>query len=496
MRQIFLSAGLLLGGVIFTNFAMSQNRSEGLVSTFTTSPLPTPSAITNEIFRFRPGLATHFLNGALPSGGSIGFGAADRWLSFGEVTGSAQKIYGYRTQTNGRGLAMGFSQPNTGNVSNPFIEWIGSSGPQIFDPSNPITVGNLEFKYALSPTGAAAARVPIFTMAPSTTGVANTSNSYAQNGLLGHYENTGTTANPSGFGTFGANDKWMGMGNPPVPGSPLYGSRTYWNGFSFSSAIREDAGQKNAIIEWGGDQANIAGLNTSEMRFRYFTDNTNPNAVSQILALRPNGTSYFGGIISNNFINPLVEINATRRFTTEALAVNLPVSSSAAFTPPFQSGIKVKALQPAGSTNILYGVNSLSQNGGTNYGINTLALDGNTNYGIFTRAESSHDNYGIYSEVVGGNNNIAGYFNGAVVTTTGFYNVSDKRFKKDIQKESNLLEKVIKLNVVTYLMDREKFPTLNLSDKINHGFIAQELEEIFPEFVTTVKHPIFKKVKW
>jgi Chaperone of endosialidase/Secretion system C-terminal sorting domain len=465
------------------------------------APVTNPANISQLEVRGRLITQNAFVGlGAIPAGQQTGeFGANARWNSMGSIPFNAvtpnltQTINGFRTQTDGKGLAWGYSipapgQPNAGVASNPFIEWIGNNTLIASDPS-PYTPGNLEFRYALSPTGAASARIPIFTMAPSTTGASNTSNSYAQNGLLGHYENTGASIIPSGFGTFGANDKWIGIGNPPITGSPLYGSRTYWSGFSLSTAIRNDAGQKNAIIEWGGDQATISGLSTSEMKFRYFSDNTNPAASVQALALRPTGTSYFGNTISNNFTNPFVEINAARRFLSEGLAVNLPAVFNA---PSIQSGIKVKALQLLGSVSTLYGVNSLAQNGNLNYGTYSLALDGTTNYGVFARAESSHDNYGVYSEVVGGNNNIAGYFNGAVVTTTGFYNVSDKRFKKDIQKETSVLESINKINVVTYLMDREKFPTLNLSDKINHGFIAQELEEIFPELVKDVKHPIFK----
>ena len=157
MKQVFVSAALLLSGFIVSVSANGQNRTDGaLINTISGA---TPGPITNEVFRFKPGITTHFLNGALPSGGTTGFGATDRWLSFGQVTGTAQDIYGFRTQVNGRGLSSGFSIPSGGSVSNPFIEWIGNTGTTA-------GTGNLEFNYALSATGAAAARVSAFAIQP------------------------------------------------------------------------------------------------------------------------------------------------------------------------------------------------------------------------------------------------------------------------------------------------------------------------------------------
>lgn len=101
MKQVLVSAALLLVGVIFSlKSNCQQNLSDLTIGSFSGA---SPSQFTNEIFRFKTGLATHYFNGALPSGGSTGFGSSDRWLSFGKVTGSSQDIYGFRTQVNGRG---------------------------------------------------------------------------------------------------------------------------------------------------------------------------------------------------------------------------------------------------------------------------------------------------------------------------------------------------------------------------------------------------------
>ncbi|MBJ2173212.1 tail fiber domain-containing protein [Aureibaculum sp. A20] len=70
----------------------------------------------------------------------------------------------------------------------------------------------------------------------------------------------------------------------------------------------------------------------------------------------------------------------------------------------------------------------------------------------------------------------SGEFRGAFNATTGAYGqVSDRRKKRDITPlEANTLEKVMKLNPVSYLMKSQK------DTKRNLGLISQEVKEIFP----------------
>jgi hypothetical protein len=62
---------------------------------------------------------------------------------------------------------------------------------------------------------------------------------------------------------------------------------------------------------------------------------------------------------------------------------------------------------------------------------------------------------------------------------TQFYVPSDIRLKNDIQPLDNTLEKIMKLRGVTFKYNNDA------SGKKQIGFIAQELEQIFPELVTT-----------
>jgi len=121
------------------------------------------------------------------------------------------------------------------------------------------------------------------------------------------------------------------------------------------------------------------------------------------------------------------------------------------------------------------------------------------NYGIQGRATSSNGyiNYGIYGYASGGGVNWAGYFAGNVYTT-GSYQSSDERIKKDISPliGSDILSKIGQLKPVRFqfLSEtelREKgMPALNTKEGDHMGLIAQEVEKIFPELVINIPQPI------
>jgi hypothetical protein len=76
------------------------------------------------------------------------------------------------------------------------------------------------------------------------------------------------------------------------------------------------------------------------------------------------------------------------------------------------------------------------------------------------------------------------FFNDLGLTGT-FWNFSDKRLKQDIHSISHSLDKVMKLRGVTYTHNTEQFPNMGLAKGLRYGFIAQEVEEVIPEFVKT-----------
>jgi len=73
------------------------------------------------------------------------------------------------------------------------------------------------------------------------------------------------------------------------------------------------------------------------------------------------------------------------------------------------------------------------------------------------------------------------------VTGTVLHFLSDKRYKKNITPILNILPKINQLVAIYYHWEKEKFPEKNFSDKKQIGFIAQEVEKIFPELIHTDK---------
>jgi hypothetical protein len=62
---------------------------------------------------------------------------------------------------------------------------------------------------------------------------------------------------------------------------------------------------------------------------------------------------------------------------------------------------------------------------------------------------------------------------------------SDMRFKKNFRPLDNAMAQVMQVEGVRYDWRRDEFPEHNFSDKNQMGFIAQDLEKLFPEMVIT-----------
>jgi hypothetical protein len=69
--------------------------------------------------------------------------------------------------------------------------------------------------------------------------------------------------------------------------------------------------------------------------------------------------------------------------------------------------------------------------------------------------------------------------------TQGINELSDARYKKDIQTLTNALANIEKLRGVSYDWKQAEFPEKNFDAKHQIGLIAQELELVYPELVNT-----------
>ena len=108
----------------------------------------------------------------------------------------------------------------------------------------------------------------------------------------------------------------------------------------------------------------------------------------------------------------------------------------------------------------------------------------NWGYSIENKSASNPWLWYQYSDADGANLGLAYDFSilGAFDPGTGAYStVSDARVKKEIRRMDPILENLMKLESKSYVYKKDK------SGKSQFGFIAQEVEKVFPELVTAPK---------
>ena len=104
------------------------------------------------------------------------------------------------------------------------------------------------------------------------------------------------------------------------------------------------------------------------------------------------------------------------------------------------------------------------------------------NEGIKLIYQNNTNNWRTYVDAANDYNfSYNGTLKGYINDVNGVYTaVSDLRMKKDITNVKNVLPKILKLQAKTYhYKDNEE------NAPLSYGFIAQEVETLFPEFVST-----------
>jgi hypothetical protein len=302
-----------------------------------------------------------------------------------------------------------------------------------------------------------------------------------QNGLIAHDGNPVNVVTGAGsfVGTFGATAKWIGIGAPVTPGNLLYGERTQWNEQAFAKSLRQRSTTdvtKDAILEWGGGVASQAG---SEMQFRHITNPLLPAGFTRILTMNTAGNSYFG-------LNPVAGTPKLGVSTTNQYGFSSTTQNSLAGYFTTTNSIAGYFLSNANQNNAFTrGVYAVA-NGGTFTGF-TAALSGIVGGNTAT---NNRRNYGVYgsapvsptSAFGNPNTSYAGFFQGDVYVTNTLYG-SDAKYKTNVVTETDALTKILAVRPVTYNFDTERYKAFNFTSRSQHGFIAQELANIFPEAV-------------
>ena len=182
--------------------------------------------------------------------------------------------------------------------------------------------------------------------------------------------------------------------------------------------------------------------------------------------LLKDGTKYAAS--SGNVGVKIYDITYTGSTTTTSNPISLQIHGDLDSTPTFSANVDV-------SHNIIVPGNiTIIDSSANNYGAYTVytTKDASTHFSVGKSASNvfnivNQNNAGVY--MVSGNNSL---------TST-----SDVRLKKEIEPLEDATERIMKLNPCTY-----KWKT-QTDEKRHVGFIAQEVEEVFPELVRETTYP-------
>lgn len=431
---------------IFGGFSsMAQTTSNGVVVN------ALPQTVPVGISQFQVGgrlITQNTTPGVLPLGDpriTGNFGVTARWNSMGNLTAAGTYLNGFRTQTNGRGLTSGYKVPSTGFVSNPFIEWIGNSG---LLPA--VTPGDMEFRWAASPTGGASNL--LFVMRPATPTVPGFA--YADGGNFVGHKFSGN------LGSFGLSDGWSATGLVGTPSFRIYGHRHQYLGYTNTAGLINNGIRTDAFMDFGNNQP--GGTGGLIFKFRAFTDPANPAS---------NRNVWQSNTRSANIVLGRQDYAATNNSNFYMSLFDGPTS--------FASNTVLNFVRRAG----IYGCTDGNDEFGNPLGSYASVV------GDISGAPATGTHYGILGIAEGNyaggpaGGKWAGYFIGDVEITGSLSLLSDRALKTDIKDEENMMSKIMLLKPKSYLFDIVKNKNMALSNKLQHGLISQEVEEVFPELV-------------
>ncbi len=165
--------------------------------------------------------------------------------------------------------------------------------------------------------------------------------------------------------------------------------------------------------------------------------------------------------------------------------VNVGANAMATYTNAGTSGVALSSYNTSATNNYNSLEGITAYNGGASVtGVFGLAINGTaTNRAIGVRGiANARDGIGVLgTRNATGGAGFGGLFLNDLGYTGGFYNVSDRKTKKNVKKINKALDIVDKLNPVSYKFNLDKYPNMGLNTEKEYGFIAQEVRNILPE---------------
>ena len=261
-------------------------------------------------------------------------------------------------------------------------------------------------------------------------------------------------------------------GSSPIGGNTAVGSNT---GKSLIT------GYYNSIFGLESQSSNIIGYNNSSFGANSLRDLTSgySNCAFGCVSAFKITTGYlntamgYQSLYQNTTGNYNVAIGASSLFNTTS-SYNVAVGTSA-LQETTTGGYNTAIGDGAGVSNTTGYSNTFIGNraGGT------MTVGFNNTY-IGYHAESTSNN--VSNEIVLGDLNVTELYTAADMNAPTFTTTSDRRLKKNIQPLGSTLDKVKRLNPVIY--DKKRHMTSENYDIHEIGFIAQDLQEEFPEVVS------------
>ena len=119
-------------------------------------------------------------------------------------------------------------------------------------------------------------------------------------------------------------------------------------------------------------------------------------------------------------------------------------------------------------------------------GVGGIGWVGNNFSGLWAQG-TAPGAYGVYAVPGPGGLGVLCVGNGGYTGTWTL--VSDSKFKKDFVGIDNALDKIKMLNPTTYMLKKDEYKMMNFPTERQYGFVAQELEKVFPTLVEQGKIP-------
>ena len=220
-----------------------------------------------------------------------------------------------------------------------------------------------------------------------------------------------------------------------------------------------------------------------------------PGTTTLVASMSPlQANTYFGSDINpsnpfgDNADSPKVGIATSRK-------LNFSIENTTSFTAigATTTGARISTRSTTNSGTVTGIFNSV-QGGSTSEGIVSRATGENISIavqGITPQTTNNTFSVAIYGQAdATDNNRFAGLFEGDVTVTGGTFISSDRKLKQEITSEKSVLKKIALLNPVTYSFKETE--GIVLPTTVNqHGFISQEMAEVFPELTKDITKPVF-----